>query len=472
MAANKLTATKIEKHRPTKEDEILSDGNGLYIRFRKSQSDKLSRVWMCAYKAGTKSVYLTLGDHGSSLCDSDTTIYGLAAGTELTLMNARAIANKIKAWRKSGIDPKAFIQSEIVRRQCEVERQAAEAVAKHEQEAVRNQQIKAENLTLTDLFEAWVPDTDRKDKGAELRRLFQRDVLPKNGSKALKSLTEQDFRAVLNEVVSRGSNRMAVMLLADLKQMFRWAEKRKPWKKLIEDNPVELLEAQKITSDDYEGNERTHTLSADEIKELADKLATAGLLKRTEIAMWIMLSCCCRIGEIIQAKWEHVDLNARVWKIPKENAKNKVAHTIYLSDFALPYFYQLRELSGASAWCYPDASNTTHVCVKSTTKQIRDRQLTAKGRKPMTNRSKRADALILAGGDWVPHDLRRTGSTMLQKLGVTPEVIERVLNHVEPDKLRRTYQTYDYAEEKREAWRLLGDRLSLILNTKENVAVP
>lgn len=471
MAAQKLTATKIDKYKPTKDDESLADGNGLFLRFRKVQSGNSSRMWMIVYRVGAKSVYLTLGNHGDTLSHFDAAIYGLAPGAELSLENARKIAVRIKDWRKKAIDPKAFIHSEIERQQREIVRQEAEEVALAEAEVLRKQQLETENLTLTDLFAAWVPDTQRKDKSAEIRRLFQRDVLPAVGNKAVKSLVERDFRNLLDDVVSRGSNRMAVMLLADLKQMFRWAEKRRPWKKLIEDNPVELLEAEKITADDYEGNERTHTLSAEDIKELADKLPHAGLLKRTEIAMWIMLSCCCRIGEIIKARWEHVDFEARTWTIPKENAKNKVAHTVYLSDFAASYFRQLRELSNGSAWCYPDATDTTHVCIKSTTKQIRDRQLTAQGRKPMANRTKRCDALILAGGDWVPHDLRRTGATMLQMLGVTPEIIEKVLNHVEPDKLRRTYQTYDYANEKREAWRRLGDRLSLILNPTDNVVV-
>jgi integrase len=96
----------------------------------------------------------------------------------------------------------------------------------------------------------------------------------------------------------------------------------------------------------------------------------------------------------------------------------------------------------------------------------------ATNRKPMSNRSKSADALLLSGGDWVPHDLRRTGATMMQALGIAPIVIEKVLNHVEPNKLKRTYQTHDYANEKREAWRLLGERLELLLRPKtDNVFV-
>lgn len=445
-----LTVRGIETAKPKDKAFKLMDGDGLQLRVAVDGT----KTWLVRYFIdGAERQYRLPRPYGVTSSDGF-----------CSLQDARDEASKIRALARTGIDYQIKLEAE---RQFE----QLQRVAETKRLIDRAEAEKAESLTVRDLFEAWVPDTDRKDKGAEIRRLFQRDVLPEIGTKALKLLVEQDFRAILDKVVNRGSNRMAVMLLGDLKQMFRWAEKRKPWKKLIEDNPVELLEAQRITSDAYEGNERTHTLSVEDIKELAHKLPNAGLLKRTEIAMWIMLACCCRIGEIIQARWEHIDFDAKIWTIPKENAKNKMAHKVYLSSFALSYFNQLRELSGASEWCYPDATNTTHVCIKSTTKQIRDRQLTAQGRKAMSNRSKRCDALILTGGDWVPHDLRRTGSTMLQKLGVTPEIIERVLNHVEPDKLRRTYQTYDYADEKREAWRLLGDRLSLILNRADNVVM-
>lgn len=477
MSTLKLTVTKIGKHKPTKADESLTDGNGLYLRVRSVEDGMqrriTSRIWMHTHKVGTKSQYLTIGAYESAVSDLDAQLYLLEPGARLTLETVRKIASKITERRKSKdkpIAPRQYIQAVLGQQEADesarMNREAEETLKRIKTAAAeleREREIAAENLTVTDLFEAWVPDTDRKDKGAEIRRLFNRDVLPAVGARPLKTITEADMRSVLRGVVERGSNRMAVMLLSDLKQMFRWAEKRRTWRKLIEENPVALLEANKITADNYEGTERTRTLTPYEIQELANKLSTAGLLKRTEICMWIMLSCCCRIGEVIKARWEHIDLDAGVWKIPKENAKNRVEHTIYLSAFVLPYFRELRQLAGSSKWCFPREDNTDHVCVKSTTKQIRDRQLTASGRKPMKNRSKAMDALMLANGDWVPHDLRRTGATMMQTVGVAPEIIERCLNHVEPDKLRRTYQTHDYALEKREAWRLLGERLSQIL---------
>lgn len=77
------------------------------------------------------------------------------------------------------------------------------------------------------------------------------------------------------------------------------------------------------------------------------------------------------------------------------------------------------------------------------------------------------------GGGWTPHDLRRTGATMMGELGIMGEVIERCLNHVEGNKLKRIYQRHELKAEQREAWRLLGDRLALLqsADAHENVVV-
>jgi hypothetical protein len=61
---------------------------------------------------------------------------------------------------------------------------------------------------------------------------------------------------------------------------------------------------------------------------------------------------------------------------------------------------------------------------------------------------------------------------MMQSLGVPLDIIDRCQNHVlSGSKVRRHYLQHDYAEEKRDAWRLLGDRLALILNPADNVLV-
>ena len=101
------------------------------------------------------------------------------------------------------------------------------------------------------------------------------------------------------------------------------------------------------------------------------------------------------------------------------------------------------------------------------TKQVGDRQTRFKTRKLLAHRCN-DDSLVLAGGsrgEWTPHDLRRTAATMMQSLRVNPDVIDRCQNHaLLGRKVRRHYLHYDYAGEKREAWRLLGERLDVILS--------
>lgn len=71
-----------------------------------------------------------------------------------------------------------------------------------------------------------------------------------------------------------------------------------------------------------------------------------------------------------------------------------------------------------------------------------------------------------ANGEWTPHDLRRTGATMMQQLGVPLDIIDRCQNHVlSGSRVRRHYLHHDYRNEKTEAWRLLGERLEEVLTT-------
>jgi integrase len=178
------------------------------------------------------------------------------------------------------------------------------------------------------------------------------------------------------------------------------------------------------------------------------------------------------------ARWEHVDLSAGTWIIPKENVKGNLEKLdVFLSDFALKQFLRLHKITGQSEWCFPATNNEGHVCVKSLSKQVGDRQsMFKKGkdgqpRKPMKNR-RHDNTFVLADGKngaWTPHDLRRTGATLMQSLGVSLEIIDRCQNHVLPgSRVRRHYLHHEYAAEKREAWRLLGERLSIILNTAKS----
>jgi integrase len=401
------------------------DGQGLQLRIA---ADGV-KTWLVRYMLDGKERQYRLPEN-----------YGDGPG-RLGLKEARDAASHVRALARKGIDIQTQIANE---RKVELDRKLAEA---------------AKSKTARDLFEEWVQTVDRKDKGKELRRSFSRDVFPEIGELKLSQVMPEHIEKILRQVVERGSNRIAVTLFADIKQMFFWASERRAWKTLFE-NPTQEVVIKKLLPKEYRGAERTRALSNEEVTELAQKLPASGLLPQSQLAIWIMLSCCCRIGELIQARWENIDLKNGVWVIPETDAKNGKAHTVALSTFAIAQFTELKRICLSSRWAFPDTFDTTHVCLKSTTKQIRDRQRAVSGAKPMRNRTKNSDTLVLTGGDWVPHDLRRTGATMMQQIGVAPAVIERILNHIEPNKLTRTYQTYDYAEHMKDAWKQLGDKLT------------
>ena len=92
-----------------------------------------------------------------------------------------------------------------------------------------------------------------------------------------------------------------------------------------------------------------------------------------------------------------------------------------------------------------------------------------KKRKPLSRR-RHDNSLVLANGTngaWTPHDLRRTGATMMQALGVNLDVIDRCQNHVlAGSRVRRHYLHHDYAREKAEAWARLGTQLESIIFPK------
>lgn len=339
----------------------------------------------------------------------------------------------------------------------------AEAVAEAKARIAETESLQT-RITVAELFERWasVELIRRKDGGKEIRRMFGKDVLPTIGHIAVEVVKKGHITAVTDAMLTRGVNRMAKLVFSLIRQMFRFAVDRD----IIEADPTSSIRKAKIGGKD---TERDRVLSEDEIRELKQKIPDAKLLFSTEYAIWLTLSTCCRIGELMNARWEHINYDRGTWLIPQEHSKNGKAHIIALSEFSADYFRRLQQINGNSKWCFPNARNTGAINSKTVTKQLGDRQHTAE---PMSRRSSATNTLSLSMGRWTPHDLRRTGATMMTKLHVLPEVAERCLNHTEENRIKRIYQRHSYESEMREAWQLLGERLNLLIRSDAANIIP
>jgi integrase len=361
------------------------------------------------------------------------------------------------------IDPAEYRKAQNAKIKAEAAESRRRLAEEQATEAARLAEIARlnERLTVRGLFERWasLELAQRKDGGAETRRGIEKDVLSTVGERPAEDVRRADVMAILDAVIARGANRQANRLLAEMRQMFGFAVVRE----IVAIDPTYGIKKKDVGGRD---TERDRVLSDDEIRSLSAKLENANMLRSTEHAIWIMLATGCRIGELTGARRDDVSVNGGAWHLP--DTKNGKPHTIFLSDFATAHLRELLLLSDDPQWLIPGTQTDRSVCSKSITKQIYDRQ---RG-KEKTNGTKKTTALVLPGGHWVPHDLRRTAATMMQRLGVSGDVIERCLNHTEENKIKRVYQRDVPIAEMREAWRLLGERLALLTNPDAgNVAI-
>lgn len=456
-----LTVKQLEALGPADKGRKLPDGESMFGTVRASKDGKVTVDFEWRYRFESKVRQVRIGSWPKfSLAE-------IRRQRDAFKTQVQAKDRKDPVAEKEAAKRARLEQAAIDRLKLDADLEVAKLKAQADAaEAIRIQQLRLASqaaelarMNVRQLFERWqaLDLRNRVNKGDDVLRAFNADVFPSIGDLAIEDVRKSHIQAILDSIRARATDSrprisMQKKTLADMRQMFGWALERDY---LLAD-PTAVIRKAKLGAT----VERERVLSEAELIELFQKLPHSGLAETSRLALMIQLCTASRIGETLQAHWAHVDFERRTWGIPAAIAKNGKAHTIAMSDFALSQFQTLQSITGITPWLFPNAAINAPVCSKSTTKQVGDRQ---RYNKPiMSNRTQDAHALELPGGPWVPHDLRRTAATMMVQLGVLPDVVEKCLNHTEPNKLKRIYQRASYELPMREAWALLGDRLSLL----------
>lgn len=443
--AKQLTSKAVEALKPESKEYTTPDIKRLYFVVRPNGS----KFWLYIYSWQGKSIRMTLRGNGSG--------HGMA--------QVRAQAGRFNEWLDIGIkQPDGSFVKTSPKHKLEADDQRLKDEKDADMLRLERERLEAESrLTVRQLFDRWerLGLAERKNV-KEIRRMFEKDVLPQIGNLLVEDIRKSHIRQIINDVQARGVKRMMKLMLSQIRQMFRFAVDHD----IIENEPTASIRKDKIGGRD---TVRDRVLSESEIKNLNELLPKSGLSPYSQAAIWLMLSTCCRSGELLAAEWSHLDFDAGTWTIPPEHAKNGKKHTVHLSPFAISHFRAVEALRQSDRWIFPNSLGTGAVCNKTLAKQIGDRQQALRERKPMSNRSKQTDALILSGGKWTPHDLRRTGATLMGTLTVRPDVIEKCLNHIEENRLVKVYQHQALIPEQKEAWKLLGERLELLTSSQTNI---
>jgi integrase len=128
-----------------------------------------------------------------------------------------------------------------------------------------------------------------------------------------------------------------------------------------------------------------------------------------------------RPGELRQAEWSEIDLEAAVWRIPAGRMKMKREHVVPLSRQAVAIFTEARSITGNGRLAFP--GQRTH-------------------QRPMSENTLNAALRRLGYGadEMTSHGFRSTASTLLNESGKwSPDAIERALAHGDGDTVRAAY---------------------------------
>lgn len=406
MANQSITIRTIEAAKPCCDRDVYTWDNSLK-GFGLRVTPKGVKSYVLQYRTnGGPARRTTIGIHGSPW----------------TTQTARKEAERLLMLVRQGVDP------------------VEEARNAKRREKVLNFSSYCDQFVELYLQANW-PDT-----WPEQQRILENVLKPRWGKKALTALKRADMVKLMDDYADRPGSRKVIHSL--LRKLFNWAVDRED----IEISPLAGMKAPKACPS------RRRVLGQEEL---------VCLWQATEQASWpwgpfvrLLLLTMQRRQEVAEMDWSEIDLEANTWTLPAERSKNDEAHIIPLTDMAVA---ELAALHPQERGFVFSTTGITPVSGYSKAKRLLDERML----KVMQSRqrTKGGDPQSVKIDEWRLHDLRRTGATNLQALGIPIEVTESVLNHISGTRagIAGIYNRYKYEPEKRAALEAWGQRLGEML---------
>ncbi len=276
------------------------------------------------------------------------------------------------------------------------------------------------------------------DTWPEAMRTLENVVKPRWGKRSLMSLKRADMVKLMDDYADRLGRKKYVHSL--LRKLFNWAVDREN----IPVSPLTGMKAPKPTAS------RRRVLGQEELICLWLACERVGWPWGPYVRLLILTMQ--RRQEVAEMDWSEIDLDATIWTVPAERAKNYEAHIVPLTGLVID---QLTALGPKERGLVLTTTGKTPVSGFSKAKQALDEKMAEIMHERRLGSGDTTEMPAIA--DWRLHDLRRTCATNLQALGNPIEVTEAVLNHISGTRagVAGIYNRHRYGKEKRaalEAW--------------------
>ena len=390
-----LTDTAIRKAKPAAKPQKLRDGGGLYLLLRPDGA----RWWRWDYRRPVtgKRNTLSLGTYPDT---------GLAEARE-----RHAEARKMLA---AGVDPG--------------EHRKAAAAAKADQVANTFEAVADELLAIR---------AKKLAAGSAVRerRMLEKDLAPYIGRRPVGEIAASELLAALRKVEARGAVETAhrARMLAGLVFRYAIATGR------AERNPAaDLVGALAQPQGEHFASMTEPDQVAPLLRALYGYQGTPAVMAALKLAPLVFV----RPGELRQARWADIDLDAAQWRFTA--SKTGQPHIVPLSSQAVAILRELQPLTGRGEYVFPSGRG---------------------GGRPMS------EAAVLAalrrmgidGDTMTGHGFRAMARTMLDEvLGFRPDYIEHQLAHAVRDPLGRAYNRTQHLPERTAMMQAWADYLDTL----------
>ena len=147
-----------------------------------------------------------------------------------------------------------------------------------------------------------------------------------------------------------------------------------------------------------------------------------------------------RPGKLRAAEWSEIDLDNAEWRIPAERMKMRDPHYVPLARQAVAILREIQPPTGSGHLVFPS--------LRTNTRPISEGTLNAALRRVGFSKE-----------EMTGHGFRTMASTLLNKQGWHPDLIELQLAHAERNKVRAAYNRAQRLDERRKMMQAYADYL-------------
>ena len=258
--------------------------------------------------------------------------------------------------------------------------------------------------------------------------------MPKLGNKTLKKIDAPSILSILRSIEKRGTLVVARKVKSHVSQIMRYGIACGH----IYTNPARDL-GWALTP--HKSTPRAALTEPRQIGNLMRDIHAFKSLKNRSALLLASLTFV-RPGELCQAEWAEMEMDAGVWRIPAEKMKMKRPHLVPLSRQAMDVLRGLLPLTGHSRWLFPSQWNG--------------------GARHMHGRVLGCCLKTMGYGTVMSaHGFRAMAATVLSEQGWPSEAIERQLAHVDRNTVRAAYQRSELLGERRKMLQAWADFLDM-----------